>query len=222
MPRAMKIDYISDVSCPWCAVGLKALEKAISLTSDLIDAEITFQPYELDSEMPPGGENSFEYVARKYGLSAEQTASNRDIIRARAAAVGFNMAALDRRRLYNTFDAHRLVHWAHVEGRQIELKDALFDAHFTDGQDVSNHDVLVAAAKKAGLDGEAAREVLRSGRYSEETRHAEQLWRSRGIRSVPTVIIDNHYVISGSQPPEVFEQTLRQIAAKRHPKLSER
>ena len=134
------------------------------------------------------------------------------MIRARAAAVGFTMAMSDQSRIYNTFDAHRMLHWAEQEGRQAELKHALFDAYFTEGKSPADYDVLVAAAEKAGLDGAAAREVLTSGRYAEEVRRAEQLWRSRGIDSVPAVVIDGRYLISGGQPPEAFEQALRQIA----------
>lgn len=217
MPRPMKIDFVSDVSCPWCIIGLKGLEEALSRSGDLIDAKLTFQPFELNPDMPPEGEDNDAHVARKYGLSPAQAAANRAAIRARAAAVGFDMAALDRRRLYNTFDAHRLLHWAETEGHQAALKHALFDAHFTGGQDVSNHDVLVAAAEKAGLDGDAARAILASGRYAEEVRQAELLWRSRGIQSVPAVIVDDRYLISGGQPPEAFEQALRQIAAEAAP-----
>jgi predicted DsbA family dithiol-disulfide isomerase len=118
----------------------------------------------------------------------------------------------DQSRIYNTFDAHRLLHWAEQEGRQAALKHALFDTYFTEGKNPADYEVLVAAAEKAGLDGTAAREVLTSGRYAEEVRHAEQLWRSRGIDSVPAVVIDGRYLISGGQPPEAFEQALRQIA----------
>jgi len=212
MPRSIKIDFISDVSCPWCAIGLKGLEEALSRTSGLLDAKIVLQPFELNPEMPRGGEDNVEYVARKYGLTAEQAASNRKTIRSRADAVGLDMAALDTRRLYNTFDAHRLLHWAQLEGRQLALKHALFDAHFKDGRDISSHDVLVDAAEQAGLDGKTANQILASDRYSEDVRSAEELWLSRGIQSVPTVIIDDRYLISGGQPPAAFEQALRQIA----------
>ncbi|HEY4251587.1 MAG TPA: DsbA family oxidoreductase [Roseomonas sp.] len=214
MTRPMQIDFVSDISCPWCIIGLQGLEAALARAGDVVDATITFQPFELNPDMAPEGEDGPAHVAKKYGLSAEQAAANREAIRARAAGVGFDMAALDRRRLYNTFDAHRLLHWAEAEGRQRALKHALFAVHFTEGRDVSNHDVLVAAAETAGLDGDAAREVLASGRYGTEVRQAEQLWQARGIQSVPAVIIDGRYLISGGQPPEAFEQALRQIAAE--------
>ncbi len=214
MPRNMKIDFVSDIACPWCAVGLNGLEAALSRLGDVVDARIVFQPFELNPDMPPGGEDGTEHIARKYGLSAEQVAASRETIKARAAAVGFDMDGLGERRLYNTFDAHRLLHWAGIEGRGAALKHALFKANFTEGRDVSDPEVLAAAAEEAGLDGAAAREVLASGRYAEEVRAAERLWQSRGIHSVPSIVIDDRYLISGGQPPEAFEQALRNILAE--------
>ena len=213
MARPMKIDFVSDVSCPWCIIGLRGLEQALENTGDLIDARITFQPFELNPAMPPEGQNIVEHVAQKYGSTPEQSAANREMIRARAAALGFTMRGTDQSRIYNTFDAHRLLHWAEIEGHQAELKNALFQAYFTDQQNPSDHDVLVAAAEKAGLDADAAREILTSGQYAEEVRRTEQLWQSRGISAVPAIVIDDQYLISGGQPPEAFEQALRNIAA---------
>jgi len=214
MTRPMKIDFVSDVSCPWCIIGLRGLEEALARTSDLIDAQITFQPFELNPNMPPEGQNIVEHITQKYGSTPEQSAANREAIRARAAELGFSMVTSDQSRIYNTFDAHRLLHWAESEGRQAALKHALFEAYFTNGQAPSNHDVLVAAAEKAGLGAEAARAVLSSGRYADDVRKAEQLWQSRGVSAVPAVIIDDRYLISGGQPVDTFEQALRQIAAE--------
>jgi len=214
MARPMKIDFVSDVSCPWCVIGLYGLEEALARTGDLIDAEIHFQPFELNPNMPPEGQNIVEHVAQKYGASPEQSAANREMIRARAAQLGFTMAGTEQSRIYNTFDAHRLLHWAELEGRQAALKHALFEAYFTKGENPGDPDVLAAAAEKAGLDGTAAREVLASGRYAAEVRQAEQYWQSRGINAVPAIIIDGQYLISGGQPPEAFEQALRKIAAE--------
>ena len=214
MPRPMKIDFVSDVSCPWCVIGLKGLEEALSRTSDIVDASITFQPFELNPDMPPEGQDIAEHVAQKYGSTPEQSAVARDTIRGRAAALGFTIAMSEGARIYNTFDAHRLLHWAALEGRQAALKHALFEAYFTENRAPSDHAVLVAAAEKAGLDPDAARDVLTSGRYAEEVRHAERLWQQRGIGAVPAIVIDGKYLISGGQPPEAFEQALRSIAAE--------
>jgi len=214
MPRPLKIDFVSDVSCPWCIIGLRGLEEALARTEGVVDAKIHFQPFELNPNMVPEGENIGEHIAKKYGSTPEQSAANRQMIRDRAAALGFTMNGSADSRIYNTFDAHRLLHWAEIEGRQAALKHALFEAYFTEQKDPSNQDVLVAAAEKAGLDGAAAREVLASGRYADEVRAAEQLWQSRGINSVPAIVIEDKWLISGGQPPEAFENALRQIAAE--------
>ena len=214
MARTMTIDFVSDVSCPWCIIGLRALEEALARTGDTVAADIHFQPFELNPDMPPEGQNIVEHITHKYGSTPAQSAANRQMIRDRAAGLGFTMAMSDQSRIYNTFDAHRLLHWAELEGRQLALKNALFEAYFTEGKSPADHEVLVAAAEKAGLDGAATREVLTSGRYTAEVREAEELWRSRGINAVPAVVIDGRYLISGGQPPDVFEQALRQIAAQ--------
>ena len=214
MGKHLKIDFVSDVSCPWCIIGLRGLEEALSRTAGVVEADIAFQPFELNPAMPPGGQNIVEHITQKYGSTPAQSAANREAIRARAASVGFTMRTSDKSRIYNTFDAHRLLHWAGLEGRQKELKHALFTAYFTDGRDPSDHGVLAAAAAAAGLDADRARQVLASGRYADEVREAEELWRSRGISGVPAIVIGERYLISGGQPPEAFEQALRQIAAE--------
>ena len=214
MTKAMKIDFVSDVSCPWCVVGLGGLQEALAKVGDLVAADIHFQPFELNPDMPPEGENVDEHIAKKYGSTPAQSAASRDMIKARAAEVGFDMVMRDGRRIYNTFDAHRLLHWAGLEGRQTPLKHALFEAYFTDGKSPGDFNVLTAAAEKAGLDPFAAREVLTSGRYAEEVRAAENDWRAKGINSVPAVIINDKYLISGGQPAAAFEQALRQIATE--------
>lgn len=214
MTKTLKIDFVSDVSCPWCIVGLGGLEKALENIGGEVRADIHFQPFELNPDMPAEGQNIREHVAQKYGSTPEQSAAAREMIRARAAEVGFTMAMADDSRIYNTFDAHRLLHWAGLEGRQAPLKHALFEAYFTDGKSPGDHDVLVAAAVTAGLSGDAAREVLTSGRYADEVRKAQGEWRAKGINSVPAVVINDRYLISGGQPAAVFEEALRTIAAE--------
>ena len=212
MTAHLKIDFVSDVACPWCIIGLRAREEALAQSADALDAEIAFQPFELNPTMPAGGQNIAEHVAQKYGSTREQSAANRAMIVGRAAELGFTMAMTDDSRIYNTFDAHRLLHWAGIEGRQSELKHAVFDANFTDNADPGDHQVLIAAATKAGLDPVAAGDVLRSGRYADDVRQAEEYWRSRGINAVPAIVIDGRHLISGGQPVALFEQALRQIA----------
>lgn len=214
MSAALDIDFVSDIACPWCAVGLASLNEALRRTAGEVTAQIRFQPFELNPGMPPGGQNIDEHIAEKYGSGAHQLAETRKVLRDRAASVGFAMNSSSASRIYNTFDAHRLLHWAGTLGRQLPLKQALFEANFTRDADVSDRAVLTAAATAAGLDAEATSEVLLSGRYATEVREAEQLWQSRGIRSVPGVVINGKWLISGGQTPEVFEQALRQIAGE--------
>ncbi len=214
MAQPMKFDFVSDVSCPWCVIGLRGLELALEQMTDLIEPELAFHPFELNPNMPAGGQNIVEHVGQKYGSTPEQSRTAREMIRARAADVGFTMAGSDQSRIYNTFDAHRLLHWAGLEGRQLALKHALFEAYFTEQKSPADPEVLVGAAAKAGLDPAAARRVLESGDYAAEVRAEEKLWTGRGITAVPAVIVNERYIISGGQPPAAFEQAIRQIAAE--------
>lgn len=213
-PTPVRIDFVSDVSCPWCVIGLKSLEQALGTLQDTVAAEIHFQPFELNANMAPEGQDIGEHIAEKYGSTPEQMAQSREAIRARGEALGFTFSMDKRGRIYNTFDAHRLLHWAELAGRQRELKMALFDAYFTQGQDPSSHEVLLKAVADAGLDADTAAEVLSSGQYADEVRAREQFYQQNGISSVPAIIINERHLISGGQPPEVFEQALRQIIAQ--------
>jgi predicted DsbA family dithiol-disulfide isomerase len=211
----MKIDFVSDIACPWCAVGLNALEIALKNIGGDIPVELHFQPFELNPQMRPQGEDAVAYLSAKYGISAEQIARNQAAIRERGAAVGFSFGT--RARVWNTFDAHRLLHWAGEEGpegAQRSLKHALLQAHHGQGHNPSDAEVLLGAAVSAGLDAARAREVLGSDEFSAEVRQAESFWQQAGIRSVPSVVVNDRHLIQGGQPPEVFEQALRQIAAE--------
>ncbi|MBU3076444.1 DsbA family oxidoreductase [Sphingomonas quercus] len=214
MPQHLKIDFVSDIACPWCVIGLGGLEQALDSLRGEIEADIAFHPFELNPDMPAGGENGLEHIARKYGMSPDQVRENRGRIRDRAAAIGFTMNSSDASRAYNTFDAHRLIAWAGEKGRQIEMKRQLFTLYFTDQKDVGDRDVLAAAAEAAGLDGAEARAVLDSDRYAEQVRAEEMLWRQRGINSVPAIVVGGRYLISGGQPPEEFVRQLRAISAR--------
>jgi predicted DsbA family dithiol-disulfide isomerase len=211
-PVAVKIDFVSDVSCPWCIIGLKALEQALDKLDGEVSAEIHFQPFELNPQMPAEGEDIAEHIRKKYGSTPEQFAANRENIRARGEALGFVFGKDKRNRIYNTFDAHRLLHWAETEGHQQALKHALFRAYFTDGEDVGSHDVLIRLAGEVGLPIARAREILSSDTYAAEVRAQERFYMSQGINSVPAVIVNDRHLISGGQPVEVFESALKQIA----------
>ncbi len=209
MAVPLKIDFVSDVSCPWCVIGLRALEAALSRVGDAVAADIHFQPFELNPGMAPEGEDVSEHIARKYGSSAAQISQNQEMIRARGADLGFDFHFGRRGRIYNTFDAHRLLHWAEGTGRQKALKEALFAAYFTEGRDPSSHEVLVEAAARVGLDAERARQILGSAEYADEVRAREQLYLQNGIHAVPAVILNERYLVQGGQPVEVFERAIR-------------
>ena len=220
MTNHLKIDFVSDVSCPWCVIGLRALDQALARVKGEVQAELHFQPFELNPGMPAEGQEITEHITQKYGITPEQANANRENIRQRGAQLGFKFATASepgggRHRIYNTFDAHRLLHWAGLEGGGLQraLKEALFAAYFTDGQSPASHEVLARVAGEAGLDAERAREVLASNTYADEVRERARFYLNQGIHSVPAVIINDRHLISGGQPPEVFEQALRKIAA---------
>jgi predicted DsbA family dithiol-disulfide isomerase len=209
----MKIDFVSDVACPWCAVGLWSLDRALERLGDEVAVELHFQPFELNPAMPSEGEDAAEHLSRKYGASPEQLAKNRAVIRERGAAVGFAFG--ERPRVWNTFDAHRLLHWAGLQpgDAQSKLKHALLTAYHSRAENPGAREVLLRAASEAGLDRARAAAILEGDEYAAEVRERERHWQQLGIHSVPAVIIDDRHLISGGQPPEVFERALRELAA---------
>lgn len=213
--NTIKIDFVSDIACPWCAVGLASLEQAIARVRDEVSVELHFQPFELNPHMVAEGEDIVEHLMKKYQLSPEQVAQNQERIAERGAELGFVFNKAGRKRIYNTFDAHRLLHWAEtdVDGNaQHRLKRALLEAYFTLAENPSSHAVLVAAAERAGLDGQRASEILAGDEFGHEVRQREQLYLSQGIQSVPSVILNGRYLVQGGQPVEMFEQALREVA----------
>lgn len=212
---ALKIDFVSDIACPWCAVGLAALEQAIDKLKDEVQVTLHFQPFELNPTMPPEGQDIVEHLSQKYGMTAAQVAQNQEHIRQRGAEVGFTFNMDGRKRTYNTFDAHRLLHWAETEGApdaQQRLKWALLDAYFTLGQDPSNHAVLIGAAEKAGLDKVRAAAILASGTYGDAVREREKSYLAKGIHLVPSIIFNDQHLLQGGQPAATFEQAIRRLA----------
>ena len=212
----MRIDFVSDVACPWCAIGFSALERALeSIGGDLGEVELHTQPFELNPAMEPDGVDATQYLTAKYGMSVEQFAANRARIVERGAAEGFAFGP--RTHIWNTFDAHRLLHWAGAEGppgSQRALKRALLAAYHGQGRNPGARDVLVELAGAVGLPVERAQEVLDRGEFADAVRQAEHFWQEVGIHSVPAVIVNRKHLISGGQPHAVFEQALREIAAE--------
>jgi predicted DsbA family dithiol-disulfide isomerase len=214
MTQPLHIDFVSDVACPWCAVGLASLEQALQKLDGEVAVDLHFQPFELNPQMGPEGQDLTEHIAQKYGSTPEQQAKNRENIAQRGAAVGFQFRKEGRGRVWNTFDAHRLLYWAGEQGaqQQRDLKMALLKAYHGEARNVADPAVLAEVAASVGLDRKGAEEVLASGRYADEVRTQEQHFQSLGIHAVPSVIINNRHLIQGGQPPEMFEQALRQLA----------
>ena len=215
-PVSLRIDFISDVACPWCAIGLASLEQALARLDGSITVQIHLQPFELDPGMAFEGEDTSERLKRKYGMDDAQLETNRRNIRERAAALGVEMRLGSGSRSWNTFAAHCLLHWAGLESLEqaLALKRALFQAYFRDNHNVADTEVLVELARSVGLDPEAAREVLVSGCYAEEVRAQERHFQQAGIQAVPATLINGQWLLRGGQPPEAFVQALQDIAGK--------
>jgi len=215
-PARFRIDFVSDVACPWCAIGLASLKSALTKLEGSVEAEIHLQPFELNPQTPFEGEDAGEHIRQKYGIDDKQLEANRSAIRERAAALGVAINTQAGSRVWNTFDAHRLLHWAEQQDREkaVALKQALFRAYFTDNENVADRDVLVRIAKETGLAGDAARRMLDGNEFVDEVRAQEHRWQQAGIHSVPATVVNGQYLISGGQPPEVFESALREIATK--------
>lgn len=212
----MRIDFISDIVCPWCAIGLYSLEAAAARIPGL-ELELHFHPFELNPGMGPEGQDIEEHLAQKYGASPTALAGTRQAIRERGAALGFDFRMEARSRIYNTHDAHRLLHWADEafgSAMQRKLKGTLLKAYFTDGRNVSDPAVLLELAVQAGLPEDQARELLASKRYAAEVQAAEDEVHAQSIHAVPAIIVNQRHLIQGGQSVEVFEKLLRQVMSE--------
>jgi predicted DsbA family dithiol-disulfide isomerase len=205
--KNIQIDFVSDVACPWCAVGLGALEQAIAniaKTDPDVRVSIRFQPFQLNPNMPPEGQDITEHLSQKYGSSAAQQAQTYEAIRQRGAEFGFDFRLGGRGRTWNTFDA--------APEKQQQLKKALLKAYFTDGLNPGAHDVLLRICSELGLDAAKAAQILASDDYTQPVRTRQAFYAANNINSVPAVIINEQYLISGGQPVATFESALRQVA----------
>ena len=214
MPKTLHIAFVSDVACPWCAVGLASLERALEQLKGEVQVDLHFEPFELNPQMGAEGQDITEHLAQKYGSTPAQQAAAREGIRRRGEEVGFTFRQEGRGRVWNTFDAHRLLYWAGEQGRtqQRALKMALLQAYHGQGRSPADHEVLLDAVASAGLDRAAAKEVLDSHDFARQVRERETHFHQLGIHAVPSVIVNDRHLIQGGQPPEVFVQALRQIA----------
>jgi len=214
MKPTIKIDYVSDVACPWCAVGLGNLNQAIDQLSDQANFEVHFRPFELNPNMPKGGQDAIEHLTEKYGLTAEQVKTNQANIRAKALEAGFQFHPDGRKRVYNTFDAHRLLHWSGQEfglEKQAFLKKELLNTYFCLAVNLDDQQNLLDAVTRSGLDQNRALEVLKNNEFAKEVRTEEATYINAGINSVPAIILNDQYLLQGAQPPESFAKAFSQL-----------
>ena len=205
------IDIISDVSCPWCIIGYKSLQSAIKELGNDSDIQLSWRPFELNPQMAVEGQGRAEHIQQKYGLSPAQSKANRQNLIDRGLDVGYEFSFPDAGRVYNTFNAHRLLHWAKDYSLQTELKLTLFDLYFQQGGNPSDENALLACVEEVGLPVSEAREILQSNKYASEVRADEELSQRQGISAVPTFIFDNKYMVSGGQPKETFVNVLKEL-----------
>jgi predicted DsbA family dithiol-disulfide isomerase len=206
----LKITFVSDVVCPWCAIGLASIDRALERLGGEVDARIEIEPFELNPDMPPEGADIVTYIGRKYGRTPEQVAQTQALIRERGAAVGFTFG--ERKQVWNTFSAHRMLHWAGLEGRAVELKRALLQAYHAEGRNPGDPRVLIELATRVGLDPARAKSVAEGDAYAAEVRERERHWHEQGVSGVPFVVVDGRYAIEGAHPPEAFERAFREFS----------
>ncbi len=207
----VQVDIISDIVCPWCVVGFKQLQMALSQTG--IGARVRWHPFELNPQMAREGENLSEHIARKYGASPEQSAQNRRQLQEMGAALGFDFNFTEDARIVNTFKAHKLLDHAAAQGVQHPLQMALFSAHFTENRDVSEESTLLDIAEEVGLDRAAAAEALKSEAHANAVRAQEEVWTENGISGVPSMIFAEKYLVTGAQGPQNYVRILEKALA---------
>ncbi|MFY0596261.1 MAG: DsbA family oxidoreductase [Cognatishimia sp.] len=209
---ALRVDIVSDVVCPWCAVGFKQLEQAVAASGHEI--EVYWHPFELNPQMVPEGQNLREHLAEKYGSTKEQSDEVRGKLKELGNDLGFAFNFKDDSRIFNTFNAHQLIHWAGEQGKAHDLKLALLTAYFSDGKDVSDTEVLLGEVARIGLDADQAREAIESGEFTDMVRSKQEFWHSRGINSVPSMIFDSKHLVPGAQGTETYISILQQLAGQ--------
>jgi len=185
------IDIISDVSCPWCIIGYRSLQSALEELDMQDSVNLSWRPFELNPGMSSEGQDRVEHIQQKYGLTKEQGDANRKNLIDRGLSVGYEFNFPDKGRVFNTFDAHRLIHWAKEHGLQTELKLALFDLYFKQAGNPSDESDLLASVEQVGLSRTEAKSILDSDKFVKEVRADQQLGQQQGINSVPAFILNN-------------------------------
>ncbi|MBU3605052.1 DsbA family oxidoreductase [Polynucleobacter sp. AP-Kaivos-20-H2] len=217
MKPIIKIDFVSDIACPWCAVGLGNLNQAMEELKDKVDFEVHFRPFELNPNMPKGGQDAIEHLTEKYGLTVDQVKVNQANIRSKALEAGFEFHPEGRKRVYNTFDAHRLLYWAAKEydlQKQAALKVELLNTYFCLAVNLDDQKNLIDAVTRAGLDPQRAQAILNGDEFTREVRAEKMTYTKAGISSVPSIILNEQYLLQGAQPPESFVNAFEQLIQK--------
>jgi predicted DsbA family dithiol-disulfide isomerase len=208
------IDIVSDIACPWCAIGYARLERAMEQLAPDYEFTVEWHAFELNPDHSGVGEPILPALARKYGRSEEEMRSTQNQMMTIAKDLGLSFEKMQERLTCNTFDAHRLVKWAGEQGQQTGMKQALFEAYFGRADDVADHDILVRCAEALGLDPLKAREVLDSDQYARAVREDEATYQKAGVTAVPAFIINGKYLISGAQEPDTLVQAVQEIGAE--------
>jgi predicted DsbA family dithiol-disulfide isomerase len=213
-PAQIQIDIVSDVVCPWCVIGYRQLERAIGALSGKAEVSVRWHPFELAPDMPAEGKAVADYSRERYGATPEQGRANRDRLTGIGETLGIDFRFSEKSRIYNTFNAHRLLSWAGEQGKQTALKLALFNAYFTTQANVSDEDVLLDTAESVGLDRAEAAAILASDRYAAQVRAEEEYWRDQNVTGVPAFVVNGKYMIPGAQDAGTFVQVLERVIAR--------
>jgi predicted DsbA family dithiol-disulfide isomerase len=210
-PQPLRIDIVSDVVCPWCIIGYKQLLQALAQLEGVFQLQLSWQPFELNPNMPPEGQDLREHIAQKYGASEGQSKGLRSRMTELGDSLGFKFDYFDGMRMYNTFQSHQLLHWAGEQGLQTELKLSLFEDFFSRRENVSDPELLIVVAVRAGLDAQQAREVLESARYAEVVRTEQARWLDKEVHAVPAFYFNDSFPVSGAQEPDTFVRVLNRL-----------
>uniref|UniRef100_UPI00404800E3 DsbA family oxidoreductase n=1 Tax=Polynucleobacter sp. TaxID=2029855 RepID=UPI00404800E3 len=214
MKPIITIDFVSDIACPWCAVGFGNLSQAVSQLEMVADFKVHFRAFQLNPHMPPGGQDAMEHLTQKYGLSLDQVKTNQAQISARALEAGFVFHPEGRKRVYNTFKCHRLLYWAANEGdldKQAALKKELLNTYFCLAVSLDDEKNILDAVARAGLDKVRAREILSGAEFITEVKAEEEFYKGMGIQSVPSMILNEEYLLQGAQEPESLISAFEQL-----------
>ncbi len=211
MSEKIKIDIVSDVVCPWCTIGYKRLEKAISEMGIQDKVEIEWHPFELNPNMPVEGENVQEHIANKYGSSLEDQKRSQKNMKEVGAELGFKFDFFEEMRIVNTRDAHILLEYAKENGKQTELKMRLVESFFSERKDVSTKETLKLALEEVGLNVDEGMAKLESDDARYQVQSQEAYWQNLGVTSVPTIVFNKKRAVTGAQPVAVFKEVLTEL-----------